>query len=246
MDAAAAMNPRLPDTPYSGVLLDALGTLVELEPPWPHLAAELRQRWDLGVSEAEAREAFVAEMTYYRAHHEVARDADSLAELRQRCAAILHAALPDSVHAAISPAELEPAMLAAIRFRPYPEVPGAVAALRAAGLRLAVVSNWDVSLREVLVRTGLSAELEAVVTSAEVGAAKPEPLVFERALAELGLSPAEVLHVGDSPGLDDLGALAAGIEPVLVLRDEAARRAYDGPARVLPELDPEALLRSRA
>jgi HAD superfamily hydrolase (TIGR01493 family) len=240
------MPPTAPHTPLKGVLLDALGTLVELEPPWPLLAAELRERWGLEVSEGDARDAFVAEMTYYRAHHEVARDDAALAELRERCVAVLRAALPEHVGAAVSAAELLPTMLDAIRFRPYPEVPAALAAFRAAGLRLAVVSNWDVSLREVLERTGLAGQVEAVLTSAEVGAAKPEPLVFERALAELGLSPAEVLHVGDSPGLDDLGALAAGVEPVLVLRDADARRAYDGPARVLPTLDAAALLRSRA
>jgi putative hydrolase of the HAD superfamily len=240
------MEPIPVNPPREGVLLDALGTLVELEPPWPLLAVDLRERWGLEVSEAEAREAFVAEMTYYRGHHEVARDDDALAVLRERCAAVLHGALPDRVQAAVSPVELLPVMLDSIRFRPYPEVPGAVAALRAAGLRLAVVSNWDVSLREVLERTELSGSFEAVVTSAEVGAAKPEPLVFERALEELGLDAAAVVHVGDSPGLDDLGAIAAGVEPVLVLRDEAARRAYDGPARVLPALDAEALLRSRA
>ena len=60
------------------VLLDALGTLVELEPPWVHLAG--------GPSEPLER-AFRAEMSYYREHSDEGRDADSLADLRRRCAA---------------------------------------------------------------------------------------------------------------------------------------------------------------
>src|SRR3954471_17869629 len=100
------MDSNSSSSPLRGILLDALGTLVELEPPWPHLAAELRERWGFEFSEGEARAGFVAEMTYYRAHHEVARDEDSLAELRERCAASLHGTFPERIQGGVSPAEL--------------------------------------------------------------------------------------------------------------------------------------------
>ena len=51
------------------MLLDALGTLVELERPWPHLVDELAAR-GVVVGEDVARAAMLAEMAYYRAHHD--------------------------------------------------------------------------------------------------------------------------------------------------------------------------------
>src|SRR3954447_22832170 len=131
------------------VLLDALGTLVELERPWPHLVAELSARGAV-VAEADARRAMLAEMAYYRAHHDEAGDHAGLKDLRARCAAIVRGELG----LALPVADGEEALRAALRFRAYPEVPGVLAALRAGGAALVVVSNWDVSLHDVLVRAG--------------------------------------------------------------------------------------------
>ncbi|MEA2318427.1 MAG: hypothetical protein QOD44_2616, partial [Solirubrobacteraceae bacterium] len=52
----------------SAALLDALGTLVELERPWPHLVAELEAR-GVSITQDDARRAMLAEMAYYREHH---------------------------------------------------------------------------------------------------------------------------------------------------------------------------------
>jgi putative hydrolase of the HAD superfamily len=93
-------------------------------------------------------------------------------------------------------------------------------ALRERGSALVVVSNWDVSLHDVLAQTGLRALVDAVVTSAELGVAKPDPAIFAHAL-ELagGVPPQDALHAGDDLAADVDGARAAGIEPVLVARD---------------------------
>ena len=79
-----------------------------------------------------------------------------------------------------------PTLLESIRFHAYPEVPGALARLRDEGFALVVASNWDVSLHDVLERTGLDVLLDGVVTSAEVGAAKPDARLFAAALALAG------------------------------------------------------------
>jgi putative hydrolase of the HAD superfamily len=201
------------------VLLDALGTLLELEPPAPHLRAELAAR-GVVVSEAEAAAALRVEIAYYRAHHDEAVDAGALDDLRDRCTAVLAGALP--AHARATP-DLRRALLASLRFRPYPEVVAALGALRAAGLRLVVVSNWDISLHEALARTGLTPLLHGAISSAEAGAAKPAPAIFERALALAGdVAPAAAVHVGDDVDRDVAGARAAGIAPVLVARGGVA------------------------
>jgi putative hydrolase of the HAD superfamily len=213
----------------SAVLLDVLGTLVELETPWPHLAQELAARGVVVDLEA-AREAMLAEMAYYRAHHDEARDWAGLKDLRRRCAAVVQ----ESLGTPLPLADVQDALLAAVRFRAYPEVPAALERLRAGGARLAVVSNWDVSLHDVLERTGLRALLDAVVISAELGVAKPDPAIFRAALERLGATAADAMHVGDSLEADVAGARAAGLEAVLVARNGA--QAPDG-VRVVASLD---------
>jgi putative hydrolase of the HAD superfamily len=199
-----------------GVLLDAMGTLVALEPPAPRLVEELERCWGVGVEEDEAAAALAAEIAYYNEHHVEGRDEASLADLRLRCVEVLHQGLPAAARGRMTPTELAPAMLASLQFRLLPSVHGLLGAMRGAGLKLAVVSNWDVSLGEVLERLGAADLLDCVVTSAEAGAAKPDPAVFLLALKRLGLGPEEVVHVGDSPELDLAGAEAAGIRAILI------------------------------
>jgi putative hydrolase of the HAD superfamily len=187
------------------VLLDALGTLVEVEPPWIHLAAELGTEPDQRLVRAVR-----AEMAYYREHSHQGRDAESLAELRERCAAIVSTELGREVTAE--------QLMAAIRFRAYDDAAPALEELRADGLRLVCVSNWDVSLPDVLDRCGLGGMLDDIVTSAAVGAAKPAPRIFEVALERAGCSVEEAIHVGDSPEEDLAGASAAGIKALVIDR----------------------------
>jgi putative hydrolase of the HAD superfamily len=217
------------------VLLDALGTLVRLEPPAPLLRVQLRERLGVEVSAADAERAVRAEIAYYRAHIDEGRDAQALADLRRRCATVMRDALPPAVHGA-GVKELTEVLLASLRFPPYPEVPGVLRALRAGGARLVVVSNWDVSLHEVLERSGLSPLLDGAITSAELGVAKPDPRIFERALALAGTRPDEAWHVGDSVDADVEGARRAGVEPMLVVRDGAPAPADVRVARDLADV----------
>jgi putative hydrolase of the HAD superfamily len=205
------------------LLLDALGTLVRLEPPVEPLRRELCERFGLELSAAEAGAALRAEIAFYRAHHDDASDRLRLAELRRRSAAALREALPAGAARELPLEPLTDALLAALRFRAYDEVPDVLRAARAQGLRLVVVSNWDVSLHDVLAQTGLAALLDGVVTSAEVGSAKPDGEIVARGLTLAGVAAPDAVHVGDSLEHDVVGARAAGIAPVLVVRDGAAR-----------------------
>jgi putative hydrolase of the HAD superfamily len=225
------------------VLLDALGTLLEMEDPGPPLAGELAA---LGapVAVEEARTAVLAEMTYYKDHHDEAADAERLADLRRRCAEVLRDALPPAARELGVP-RLTGALLAALRFRPYDEVPGTLATLRERGLRLVVISNWDVSLHEQLEATGLAALVDGAVSSAEVGAGKPHPAIYRRALELAGVEASEAVMVGDSPDTDVAGALALGIEAVLVDR-WGAGRLPDGAHRVTTLAEVPALIESLA
>ncbi len=208
---------RRPHGDVRAVLLDALGTLVELEPPAEPLRRELRERFGVEVSAVEAAAAVRAEIAFYRAHHDEASDRAALAGLRERAAHALRGALPATA-AELPLAPLTEALLAALRFRPFAEVPEVLRTLRERGVRLVVVSNWDVSLHDVLEQTGLARSLDGVVTSAEIGSAKPAGAIFARGLELAGVAADEAVHVGDSVEHDVAGALAAGIPPLLLVR----------------------------
>jgi putative hydrolase of the HAD superfamily len=212
------------------VTLDALGTLVELEDPYRRLARELAAR-GAPVPVDTARAALRAEMDHYRAHHDIASDLAGLARLRADCTEVLRGALPPPA-SELAPAQLLDALLAALRFRPFPEVPAVLRELRAAGAMLVVVSNWDVSLHGVLERAGLRELVDAVLTSAEIGEAKPGGAMFRAALELAGARATEAVHVGDSLEHDVAGALAAGMRAVLVDRDGRAGAVPAGVAVV--------------
>jgi len=200
----------MPAHPRTAVSLDALGTLVELEAPAPRLVAALAER-GVDVSPEDAERAFAAEIAFYLEHHLEGRDSASLAELRSRCARVLEEQL--------GVVDLLEPMLAALRFRAFPDAAPALWELRANGLRLVVVSNWDCSLPRVLEEAGLLGLVDGVVSSAEAGAAKPDPAPFLLGLELAGASPEQALHVGDSVERDVLGARATGMEGVLLDRE---------------------------
>lgn len=217
--------------PVAAVLMDALGTLVELLPPGPRLASVLRAG-GLEVTLPEAEAAFAAEIAHYRAHHLRGRDEPSLRALRLDCARVLREGLPVTAREAISTEDLLPAMLASLRFSAFPEAAGALAGLRRAGLRLVVLSNWDISLHDVLAAAGLSRLLDGVLSSAEVGAAKPDRRAFRAALELAGTDHESAIYVGDSFTQDIAGAEAAGIAPVLLRRGPLSASGRDAPVTI--------------
>jgi putative hydrolase of the HAD superfamily len=197
-------------TKTKAVFLDALGTLVELEPPW----VGLRDALGDGIPEAQLVSGVRAEMAYYKAHSHEGRDPESLADLRRRSAEVLSRELGTEVSVET--------LVDSIRFAPYPDAVPALAQLRSQGLMLVCVSNWDCSLGEVLERCGLASHLDGAVSSAEAGALKPDPAIFEAALALAGCSADEAVHVGDTREEDVEGAEAAGIRALLLDRKGGA------------------------
>jgi len=199
----------------TAVLLDALGTLVELQPPAPRLRKLLAER-GFEVDEERAAGAFAAEIGYYLQHHLEGSDRERLDDLRDRCAEAMMAALdlPGLDHA-----RAREVMLGSLEFKPFPDALPALARLAADGHVVVIVSNWDCSLPDWLRPTGILELVGGVVTSAEVGAAKPSPRVFERALAVAGVEAGEALHAGDKVDNDVEGAAAAGVRGVLVQRE---------------------------
>jgi putative hydrolase of the HAD superfamily len=107
-------------------------------------------------------------------------------------------------------------------WRIYDDVLPVLDQLAARGVRLAVISNWDERLRDLLRRLRLDARFEAIVVSSEVGHAKPDRAIFDQAAVKLGLPASQILHIGDSEEMDLHGARAAGFKALQIRRSASA------------------------
>jgi len=196
---------RLRAADLEAVTIDAYGTLVTLRDPVGTLDRALREQGVERTRDAVAR-AFAEEARYYVERSHEGADEASLALLRRDCASVFL----EAADADLDSADFMPAFVAALEFEAVPGALEAVSELERLGLQLAVVSNWDVGLAEHLGRLGLADRFATIVTSAEAGAPKPDPRVFELALERLGVPPGRALHVGDGEA-DEEGARAASM-----------------------------------
>lgn len=215
------LNPGAP----AALLLDAMGTLIGLRRSVGHTYADVARRHGVMVEPAAIDQAFPS----------VLRQAPPLAFPGLEGPELLSAEhqwwgqrIQDTLRSTggdLDEFELPPQLALELfeRFaepdlwRVYPDVIGPMGRWHGAGLRLAVVSNFDQRLHGLLEALGLAQLLELVVVSSAAGATKPSPLPFQLALEGLGLRPDQVWHVGDSPE-DVAGARAAGITCLLIRR----------------------------
>jgi putative hydrolase of the HAD superfamily len=93
----------------------------------------------------------------------------------------------------------------------YPEVDDVLKALHGR-FELSVISNFDGRLRVILEHLGVSKYFRHIFLSSELGADKPEPMIFELAARFSGFPPNEIRHVGDDPERDWKAAARAGLE----------------------------------
>ena len=125
----------------------------------------------------------------------------------------------------------------------YDDVVPTLQHLRDAGFKLAIVSNWDTPLDPLTERLGVAEYFDAIVASHDtrVRSEKPDPHIFNYALAAVGVSAAEAVHVGDTYEADIVGARTVGIRPVLLDRDGTQTGRWDETIQSLAEL-PEMLI----
>jgi 2-haloalkanoic acid dehalogenase type II len=167
---------------------DCYGTLIDWEGGFGSFlyAKALRAGADELVPGRELRERFEA-IQFELIQGEYRPYRDVLAEsLRRLCE---ERGLPHD------PAEDDEALVRAMRsWQPFPDTRPALTRVRAAGVRLMIVSNTDRDIMEHSLRQ-LEVPFDEVQVAEDVGAYKPADVVFERALERLGVAPERVLHV---------------------------------------------------
>jgi putative hydrolase of the HAD superfamily len=201
------------------ITFDVGGTLIE---PWPsvgHVYADVAARFGVnGIAAAWLTENF------RRAWK--ARVAFDYAQ--ESWFAIVRATF--GAHAAKLPPEFFPAVYnrfaTAEVWRIYDDVWPTLETLAARGVRLGVISNWDDRLRPLLQNLQLTRHFSSIVVSCEVAATKPNPRLFAKAAAELGVAPTEMLHIGDSFEMDALGAQHFGAVGRQIVRHKPPTDAW--------------------
>jgi putative hydrolase of the HAD superfamily len=105
-------------------------------------------------------------------------------------------------------------------WRAFDFAPVVLEGLRRKGLRLGIISNWDLSARSTLTRQGLADYFEHIIISSEVGCEKPDEGIFRLALEKAGVSACQCLYIGDNYYDDAIGSMKVGMPSVIINRFE--------------------------
>ena len=212
----------LPLRSIDTVFLDVGNTLISIDFDW--VAEELGARGPSVAAETLRRAEAAARPAY--SHRLFVEGVPPGTDLFRAYLAAMFEGVEDYVRMAADEREgllpqmrrvLRPDGRASVLWRSVmPGVVEALARMQRAGLRLVVVSNSDGTVEQSLVAAGMRGYLAHVVDSAIAGVEKPDPRIFQHALAASGASEARTVHVGDLYHADVLGARAAGLHPLLL------------------------------
>jgi putative hydrolase of the HAD superfamily len=213
---------------FSAIFFDAANTLLYPEPPVGELYARTARKYGVNASAADVQTHFRRswETLQTRAVGEPVRYGIGEADGRRWW----HTLVAETFRPLGMPHpfdvffdELYTLFADPAVWRVYPEVFEVLHALKARGLIMGVLSNWDIRLGPLLEGLGLMPYFDHVVLSAVVGWEKPHQRIFESAIALAGVPADEILHVGDHYRQDVVGAQQAGIYAVWLRRRGAEK-----------------------
>ena len=206
-----ADSQRAPDRPASGTALlgvafDLFYTLVDMRHlpeagSTPDLLGIDPKLWSRQVMERSP-------------HHALGTETDPVESIRRIAHAIDPAIPLEKIRDA---AQARPERFRAALLRPRPAVTAGLARLRAAGLRLGLISNAGLDEIEAWPESPLAPFFDTALFSCYEGVMKPEPEIYRRAAARLGVPSAQCLYVGDGGSQEHEGANAVGMPTVLIL-----------------------------
>jgi len=107
-----------------------------------------------------------------------------------------------------------------IGFALYDDVIPVMKKLREKDMKIGLITNLEIDMKPVCSELGLDPYLDLIVTSGEAGSDKPQPEIFLLALKKAGVEASEAIHVGDQYKIDAVGAIGAGIKPVIIDRND--------------------------
>ena len=207
------------------VFFDAVGTLLHPEPAvgvaYVQVGRALGSQYDETALAVRFRAAF-------RRQEEIDRAGDWRTDEdreRRRWRAIVAEVLADVSDAEECFRRLWDHFASPAAWAVEPDTPAVLSDLAGRGYLLGLASNFDGRLRRLVAALPALHPVSHLVISAEVGWRKPSPLFYEAVVRAAGVSPSEILVVGDDPINDDEGARSAGLASLLFDR----RPTVEGP-----------------
>ncbi len=207
------------------LIFDSYGTLLEMDDFYGRLQANFA-RFGAQFPPDVIKRAAHAEMRHYMKGARLANTLESWNQLRRDCALTLETAIREQGHKIELSAETVMQILSdSVVYKPFPGVKATLAKLKARGLRLGVLSNWDFKLQNALEDAELAPFFDFALSSAQAGTEKPAREFFERGFAlarrfKPDLKPKECFYIGDHYEKDVLGARRAGLSPLWLVRNE--------------------------
>ena len=215
------------------VFFDLYNTLVGYEPPREELEARVLKDLGIDVSpEAFRRPLVIADEFIYREHARSPLSKRSKEETMvlyaQYQGIVLKEAGIDASQELIA-SILDKWQQVKFKMVLFDDVMPVLTHLRELGLILGLISNVDRDITPLCQELGLSALLQVMVTSQEVGFNKPQPEIFQEALKQAGVKSSEAIYVGDQHQIDVVGANEAGMQGILLDRGGYFEGITDSP-----------------
>jgi len=225
-----------------GIVLDAVGTLIEPYPSVAQAYVDAAQRQGFRFETAEVKRRFHQFFRVDEVDERLGPLATDEATESRRWRRIVGNVLPGLPDPDRAFDELWNHFGRSDAWRAFDDVGPAIAALREAGMAFVIASNFDARLRAVLAGLpALAGCSDQIVISSEVGFRKPHLAFYQTACERIDLPPSRVLCVGDDPENDVCGPARAGLGGLLIDRD--GRAPIDMPK--LPNLSALVLAISR-
>jgi putative hydrolase of the HAD superfamily len=212
------------------VLFDAVGTLIDADPPVAEVYHAAGQRFGSRRSVAEIGQRFRLALAAEQSNSRPTSESNERERWRQIVGHVMDD-VPEAGDAIFE--HLWRHFAQPQHWRVYDDVPDTLTALARHGFQLGIASNFDRRLVEIASGHPRLAPCTSVFVSSDISYTKPDPRFFLGVEARLGVAPAEIALVGDDEVNDIQGAITAGWRAIRLNRDEAAS---PGEIRTLAEL----------
>lgn len=226
------------------VFFDWFNTLARFEPSRQELYGQAFQQFGIELSPKDViRGILTADRYYFEEHTKSPVDKRSPQEQMEVYVHYPKAILAEAGLNAPQELPLKVLQTVADKFKKstftlFDDVLPTLETLKQQELILGLLTNATKDMISAHHRLGLEPHLNFVVTSEEVGANKPSPIIFQAALDRAGVNAAEAVYVGDQYELDVVGARGVGITPILIDRYDVYPEVNDCPRILsLTELD---------
>jgi HAD superfamily hydrolase (TIGR01549 family) len=217
------------------VFFDWFNTLAHYYPPREQLESQALKELGFVVSpQVISRGLYLADKNYYEENarlpvRERSREEQAKVYADYQKTVLSEVGIPVSQQLVSQLVQRMRELNVSMKFVLFDDVTTTLTAVKEQRVTVGLLTNLQHEINTMCVELGIAPYIDFTATSGEVGADKPRPPIFLRALERAGVKPAEAIHVGDQYQNDVLGARGVGINPILLDRDDLYPEINDCP-----------------